>query len=70
MGDMIHKNNDLLNEKLTYLTDHTCIIISVSNIRILVIFYMRMLRFVANFTCIFYQDFPQNLRIYAIRKLI
>jgi hypothetical protein len=36
MGDMIRKNNDLLNEKLTYLVDH--IIISVRNIRILVIF--------------------------------
>jgi hypothetical protein len=68
MGDMIRKNNDLLNEKLAYLTDH--IIIRVRNIRILAIFYMRMLRFVANFTCVFDQNFTQNLRIYAIRKLI
>jgi hypothetical protein len=64
-GDMIRKNNDLLGEKLTYLTDH--IIIRVRN---LVIFYMRMLRFVANFTCVFDKNFSPNLRIYAIRKLI
>jgi hypothetical protein len=50
--------------------DHIIITIRVRNIRILVIFYMRMVRFVANFNCIFDQNFPPNLHIYAIHKLI
>jgi hypothetical protein len=70
MGDMILKNNDLLNEKLTYLTDH--IIISVRNIHTLVIFLHAYATFCGQFlfSCVFDQNFPKNLRIYAICKLI